>query len=322
MSKFRGLPQEKHMRHDTHFVEEVTSGRSESIGRMIDITRLEPNPNQPRKEFGDLTDMVASIKEKGILEPILVRSHGGKYQIIAGERRFQAAKIAGLRALPCIEMDVDHRGMLEISLIENLQRKDLHPFEEANAIEGLSEQFRYTHEEIARKLGKSRTVITEALSLCRIPEELRERCRQADITGKSMLLQVARQNDVDAMEQLIGRISGEGITREEARRFNRDEKDGSRRSRRYTYRFRPEDETFQFTMVFDKPKVDRTEVIERLKGILQQLIEEELNSLAAGKEEAEGARAPSSGNFAPEDIRPAGDAGAAYLSPRDDGQDH
>ena len=110
MSKFRGLPQDRKMRHDSHFVEEITSTRSESIGRLIDIDRIEPNPNQPRKNFGDLNEMVASIKEKGILEPILVRIHEGKFQIIAGERRYQAAKIAGLRHLPCIEVDVDHRG--------------------------------------------------------------------------------------------------------------------------------------------------------------------------------------------------------------------
>ena len=153
MSKYRGLPEDRRMRHDSHFVEEITSNRSESIGRMIDIERIEPNPHQPRKHFGDLSEMVASIKEKGILEPILVRAmDGGKFVIIAGERRYQASKIAGLRHVPCIEVDVDNRGMLEISLIENLQRKDLTPFEEAAAIQRLCDQFRYTHEEIARKL--------------------------------------------------------------------------------------------------------------------------------------------------------------------------
>ncbi len=276
MSKFRGLPQEKHMRHDTHFVEEVTSGRTESVGRMIEVARIEPNPNQPRREFGDLTDMVASIKEKGILEPILVRSNGARFQIIAGERRFQAAKIAGLRSVPCVELDVDLRGMLEISLIENLQRKDLHPFEEAEAIQSLSDQFRYTHEEIARKLGKSRTVITEALSLCRIPEEIRERCRQADITSKSMLLQIARQSGPEAMNGLVDRISGEGLTRDEARRFSKGSTPTGRRARKFTFRFQPQDRSFAFAMTFDRPKVERTEVIERLKEILQRLLEEEL----------------------------------------------
>ena len=80
MSKQRGLPQQRRMRHDSHFVEEITAQRTESIGKMIDSARIEPNPHQPRKDFGDLTDMVASVKEKGILEPILVRSHEGNYR--------------------------------------------------------------------------------------------------------------------------------------------------------------------------------------------------------------------------------------------------
>jgi ParB family chromosome partitioning protein len=175
------------MRHDSHFVEEITSQRSESVGRLIDIDRIEPNPHQPRKQFGDLSEMVASVKEKGILEPILVRSFEGKFQIIAGERRYQAAKQAGLHRLPCIEVDVDHRGMLEISLIENLQRKDLTAFEEAAALQSLVEQFRYTHDEIARKLGKSRTVVTEMLALNRMPEEIQRDVGEADIVSKSML---------------------------------------------------------------------------------------------------------------------------------------
>jgi ParB family chromosome partitioning protein len=217
--------------------------------------------------------MVASVKEKGILEPILVRSHEGQYEIIAGERRYQSALQAGLQRVPCIEVDVDHRGMLEISLIENLQRKDLTAFEEAAALQRLTQQFRYTHEEIARKLGKSRTVITEMLSLNRLPEEIQERCRQADINSKSMLLQIVRQESVDDMHRLIDRISGDGITREEARRFKRPE-GASRRPRNYTFRYKPETEDFQLTLTFRKPEVDRDEVIRTLRSMLQRLMEE------------------------------------------------
>lgn len=273
MSKFRGLPQDKRMRHDSHFVEEITSTRSESIGRLIDIDRIEPNAHQPRKNFGDLSDMVASIKEKGVLEPILVRAlEGGRFEIIAGERRYQASKIAGLRHVPSIEVDVDNRGMLEISLIENLQRKDLTPFEEAAAIQRLCDQFRYTHEEIARKLGKSRTVITEALSLNRMPETVQERCRQADIESKSMLLQIVRQDSEDAMHRLVDRITGEGITREQARRFNKSESSDERRPKRYVFRYAPEDEAFQFSLSFPRPNVPKTELVKALQSILERLI--------------------------------------------------
>ena len=275
MSKFKGLPQDRRMRHDSHFVEEITSNRSESIGRLIDIDRIEPNPHQPRKQFGDLSEMVSSIKEKGVLEPILVRAiDGGRFEIIAGERRYQASKLAGLRHVPAIEVDVDNRGMLEISLIENLQRKDLTPFEEAAAIQRLCDQFRYTHEEIARKLGKSRTVITEALSLNRMPETVQERCRQADIQSKSMLLQIVRQETEEAMHSLVDRITGDGMTREEARRFNRPEDGETRRVKRFVYRYAPDDEAFQFSLSFAKTEVDKRELVVALQSVLEKLIKE------------------------------------------------
>ncbi len=260
------------MRHDSHFVEEITAQRSESIGRMIDVRRIEPNPHQPRKEFGDLSEMVASVKEKGMLEPILVRHHEGSFQIIAGERRFQAARLAGLNRVPCIEVDVDARGMLEISLIENLQRRDLTPFEESAAIQRLCDQFRYTHEEIARKLGKSRTVITEALSLNRMPEEIQERCRQADITSKSMLLQIVRLPAAEDMHKLIDKITGEGFTREQARQFKRA--DAPQPPKNFTFRFQPEDRPYQFVVRFDRSEVEREELIAAIRDLLEHLIQE------------------------------------------------
>ena len=273
MSKYKGLPQERRMRHDSHFVEEITSNRTESIGRLLDIDRIEPNPHQPRKQFGDLSEMVASIKEKGVLEPLLVRAiDGGRFEIIAGERRYQASKLAGLRHVPCIEVDVDNRGMLEISLIENLQRKDLTPFEESGAIQRLSDQFRYTHEEIARKLGKSRTVITEALSLNRMPETVQERCRQADIQSKSMLLQIVRQETEDAMHRLVDKITGEGITREEARRFNKDDSGETRRAKRFVFRYAPENDAFQFSLSFPKQEIDKRELVTALQAVLERLV--------------------------------------------------
>ena len=291
MSKFRGLPEDKRMRHDSHFVDEITSTRSESIGRLIDIERIEPNPHQPRKNFGDLSEMVASIKEKGVLEPILVRAiEGGRFEIIAGERRYQASKLAGLRHVPSIEVDVDNRGMLEISLIENLQRKDLTPFEEAAAIQRLCDQFRYTHEEIARKLGKSRTVITEALSLNRMPETVQERCRQADIESKSMLLQIVRQDTEEAMHQLVDRITGEGITREQARRFNKSESDEERRPKRYIFRYAPEDDAFHFSLSFAKPEVEKAELVSALQSILERLVREMHDDARVPTSPAPGAR--------------------------------
>jgi ParB family chromosome partitioning protein len=282
------LPKEKKMRHESHFVEEITATRSDAIGRMMDLERVTPNPHQPRKHFGDLSEMVASVKEKGILEPILVRydEEIDQYMIIAGERRYQAAKLAGLSKVPCIEVDVDNRGMLEISLVENLQRKDLTPFEEAAALKRLSEHFRYTHEEIARKLGKSRTVVTEALSLAKLPDEIIERCRHADINSKSMLLQIVRQDSTEAMHRLIDKIAGDGITREEARKFNR-EAGAKPRAKNYTFRYRPEDKSFQVSLTFRKAEVERDELIQALQQLLKNLEQDERETPAAANPEAD-----------------------------------
>jgi len=270
VSKQRGLPRQKRMRHDSHFVEELTASHSETIGRLIDIGRIEPNPHQPRKEFGGLDELVASVKEKGILEPILVRSHEGGFQIIAGERRYQAAVKAGLQRLPCIEVDVDTRGMLEISLIENLQRRDLTAFEEAAALQRLCDQFRYTHDEIATKLGKSRTVITETLTLNKMPEDVQERCRQADIVSKSMLLQIVRQETAKDMHQLIDKITCDGINRDEARQFKREDR-RPRKGKQFTFRYQPQDDEFSFRVTFRKERVERDELIGTLERILTSL---------------------------------------------------
>src|SRR5918912_1847604 len=197
----RGLPTGLRMRHDAHYVEELGQHRPTPVGRMIALDKLDPNPEQPRVEIGDLAELTASIKEKGVLEPLLVRPSrlSGRWMIIAGERRWRAATAAGLREVPCVEMDVDEEVVAEIALIENMQRKDLTPWEEADGLAALCQRFGYTHEDVARKIGKSRSTVTEALALASIPEEIREECRRADINVKSMLLQIVRQPDTKMM---------------------------------------------------------------------------------------------------------------------------
>src|SRR5207249_7524240 len=160
------------------------------IGRLIPIDQIDPNPNQPRQVMGDLSELIASIGEKGNIEPLIVRQRGDRFQIIAGERRYQASVQAGLRELPVVIREVDDTEVIELALIENLQRKDLTPFEEAEALHGLAERCDYTHEALARRLGKSRSAITESLALNGMPEEIRNLCRLADISSKSLLLQV------------------------------------------------------------------------------------------------------------------------------------
>ncbi len=216
------------MRHDAHYVEELASQRPTPIGRFVPIDALDPNPEQPRIEFGDLTELADSIKEKGVLEPLLIKPSvaTGRWMIIAGERRWRASQFAGLREVPCIEMDIDDRAVAEIALIENMQRKDLTAWEEADGLAALCERFGYTHEEAARKVGKSRSTVTEALSIATLPEDIRVKCRQFDIGAKSVLLQVVRQPDEDSMRRLINDISKKGLKRDGVRAARRIQQSG------------------------------------------------------------------------------------------------
>lgn len=272
MSAKRGLPTTLKMRHDRHYVEELSSRSGAPVGRMIAIERLEPNPNQPRIEIGDLTDLIASIREKGVLEPLLVRPSevGGRFMIISGERRYRAAREAGLRELPCIEMEVDDRAVAEIALIENLQRKDLTPFEEADGLMVLVERFGYTHEEISRKIGKSRSSVTEALTIASLPQDVRELCRRADISSKSLLLQVVRQADREAMESFVRRINEQGMTRDDARKA-RANKQG--RSQPFVFRHQAPGREYTFELKFRRSSVEKDELIKVLESILVSLRE-------------------------------------------------
>ncbi len=178
MSKRMGLPVTLKMRHDAHYVEQLTSFSGAAVGRMVPVDKIRPNPDQPRKLLGDLRELTESIKEKGVLEPLLVRfmPRDDCYHIISGERRYHASRAAGLREVPCIEKIADDAETLELALIENLQRKDLTPFEEADGLQRLAEHFDYTHDDIAKKIAKARSSVTETMSLRVIPEALRKLC--------------------------------------------------------------------------------------------------------------------------------------------------
>lgn len=213
------------MRHDSHYVEELLHSHR-SVGKIIPIDQIAPNPEQPRVEFGDLTELTASISEKGVLEPLLVKPKGpGAWMIIAGERRWRAANLAGLTEVPCIEMDLDEQSIAEIALIENLQRKDLTIWEEADALAALSQKFGYTQEQIAQKISKSRTTVTELLTVASIPAEVRGMCVDMKLTAKTSLLEVARQFDEKEMVSFLERIGSETApNREKVRKMARPDK--------------------------------------------------------------------------------------------------
>jgi ParB family chromosome partitioning protein len=258
------------MRHDEHYVEALAASAGTPVGRMVPIDLLDPNPHQPRQVMGDLSELMASVAEKGVIEPLIVRQRGGRYQIIAGERRYHAAVQVGLRELPVVLREVDDAEVLEIALVENLQRKDLTAFEEAEALQHLAQRCGYTHEDMARKLGKSRTSITEALSLNQMPDEVRNLCRLADITSRSVLLQIVRLADAQKMLALVEKIAGQGgTTRRELRKETARPRAG--RAKPFVFSFRPETKAFNLRMSFRKGRVDKAEIIEALEGIIKQL---------------------------------------------------
>jgi ParB family transcriptional regulator, chromosome partitioning protein len=262
----RGLPETIRMKHDLHYVEEIFQHESGAIGKYIPIDLIRPNPSQPRQTIGDLTELVASIREKGVLEPLLVRPEDdGTYQIIAGERRWRASKELGLNTLPCIEKDVDDREMLELALIENLQRRDLSPWEEAEGLQVLGERFHYTHAQIAQVIGKSRTSVTELLSLNQIPGDIREMCREADISSKSLLLQVVRQPGIPEMRQLVQQIAKQNLNRQDLR----DQKEVSRKAKPFIYQFKGSN--FKLSLKFNKSHVAHDEIVEALESTLKNL---------------------------------------------------
>ncbi len=274
MSKRAGLPVTLKMRHDSHYVESLASYSGAAVGRMVPVDQIRPNPEQPRKALGDLRELTESVKQKGVLQPLLVRfvPREDCYYIISGERRYHASRAAGLREVPCIEKVADDAETLEIALIENMQRKDLTPFEEADGLQRLSTEFEYTHEDMAVKIGRSRSSVTETLSLRNIPEALRKKCTENGINSKSVLLQIARQPTEKKMTEMLQRILQGGLTRDEARRERIEEQEEApHRPQPFIFHWAPENEAFRFKLQFKKSHVSKDELVRTLREILAQL---------------------------------------------------
>lgn len=157
-----------------------------NVVQEIPVGDIDPNTEQPRRSFPEeaMTQLSASVKEQGILQPLLVvEQPGGRYRIVAGERRWRAARQAGLATVPCIVRDMDMIRQMEVSLIENLQREDLNPMEEAAAIRALMQQCGYTQETVAARLSKSRPVIANLLRLLTLPKEVAQMVREGQLSA-------------------------------------------------------------------------------------------------------------------------------------------
>jgi ParB family chromosome partitioning protein len=169
---------------------------------LCPIEDLRPHSQQPRKTFNDekMAELVASIREKGVIQPLVVRQVDDHYQIIAGERRWRASQKAGLREIPVVIQDVSEDWALEMALIENIQREDLNPIEEAEAYRNLMENFDFSQEEMARRVGKDRSTVANSLRLLRLPEGVREDVMHARLSMGHARALLSLENDEDLLE--------------------------------------------------------------------------------------------------------------------------
>lgn len=186
--------------------------------RLLRLEQIELDPSQPRKNVGDISDLVRSITDHGLIEPLVVRPISATtFRVIAGERRYQACKRAGLETVPCMVREPDEQNTIEIQLVENLHRKDLDPFEEANGYARLKNEHNYTDAVIAEKMAKSRTHVTQTLSLAKIPEEVQAQCQSSDIAlSRDTLYLIAKQPTVEKMIAILCDVQN-GVPHEQRR---------------------------------------------------------------------------------------------------------
>ena len=187
---------------------------TESTGyQMVSTDLLKPNPSQPRKQFeqGALEELAESIKENGVIQPLIVRKINGGFEIVAGERRWRAAKIAKLEKLPVVIRTATDQDVAELTLIENIQREDLNPIEEAEAYEKLSERFGLTHDDIARKTGKNRSVVTNQLRLLKLSGKAKEALVSGSITAGHARALLAAPSP-EEMNSLLGEVLKKDLT--------------------------------------------------------------------------------------------------------------
>jgi ParB family chromosome partitioning protein len=188
-------------------IPEETQQALAAEARPIALAEIRPNPFQPRQHVvEDIAELVASVREKGVIQPVLVRRRRDGYELVSGERRFRAAQQAGLTQIPAVVRSVDDREMLELALVENLQRKNLNPVEEALAYKRLADEFGLKHEEIAQKVGRDRTTVTNTLRLLELPFKVRDCLAAGQIAAghaRPLLGVTNRRLQVEVCERIV-----------------------------------------------------------------------------------------------------------------------
>jgi ParB family chromosome partitioning protein len=276
MGKVRkvGLPDFVKSKFDNHFVDELSARTRTPVIRNIPIDRLTANIHQPRKDFGDLAELADSIKEKGILEPVLIRPKNGKFEIVAGERRFRAAQIAGLTEIPCIEHDIADNEALEISIIENIQRKDLNVYEQAFSIKSFADIYGYTHQDIAQKIGKSRVTVTELLRITDLPEEILERCMELKINSKTFLQELVKLESSEQMKEMLEHYSEEPFSRDkikEKRKSQKEKKPAEKSVKSLRFNLTSEDKSVKIKFDIKSQAADKNKIIDILEKLVSDL---------------------------------------------------
>jgi ParB family chromosome partitioning protein len=183
---------------------------SPEVSSDVPIDALEPNPLQPRSVFdaARLSELAASLRESGMVQPILVRPHGDRYQIIAGERRWRAAREAGLAAVPVVVREVPDDRLLELALVENIQRQELSPLEEALAYQKLLDELRLTQEDVARRVGKDRSTVANTVRLLRLPKDVRDQIGAGRLDaghGRALLALERTEDQVALAKEAVAR---------------------------------------------------------------------------------------------------------------------
>ncbi len=215
-------------------IEKVEEKKPEEAARTLPIDRLHPNRFQPRTYFDDaaITELAESIRAQGIIQPLVVAPEGDGWAIIAGERRWRAARKAGLENVPVVIREVaDDRELLELALVENLQRSDLNPIEEAEAYAALQEKFGLSQEEVAARVGKARTTVTNALRLLRLPDEVLDLLREGRLTAGQARPLLAL-GDHEAQINLADRAVREGLSARDLERLAAGPQDSPKAQRK------------------------------------------------------------------------------------------
>ena len=196
----------------------------EKVYKQIDIEKIKANENQPRTIFDDekIAELAKSIKENGLIQPLIVRKYNRNYQIIAGERRYRACKLAGLKTVPCIIKDIDDKQMDTYAIIENIQREDLTPIEEANAYKTLIDTYGMSQTELANKVGKKQSTIANKLRLLKLSDEVKDALKSKQITERHARSLVGM--DEKKQQEMLDKIVKKGLNVSQTENLIKQEK--------------------------------------------------------------------------------------------------